>query len=190
MTADPHRVQAPPMTRLCAVAAPLLLLIYGILRWIDGFDGDRGNGLAWDAGHTAFLLAMLLFALLATLIRPTVRHSASAGIATVAAIIGAGCFGWIIVGDLSEPFRRALPMPGPVQLIGPLLFQFGLLTLLGMLAFVHPRRLPRWSPFAVLAGFLAIAASLDLLPFAALVIGAGLAPLALHRPAPIHASRS
>ncbi|MFI5838620.1 hypothetical protein ACIA8K_02725 [Catenuloplanes sp. NPDC051500] len=178
------------MTRLCAVAAPLLLLAYGLLRWIDGFDGDRGNGLAWDAGHTAFLLAMLLFALLATLIRPTVRHPVPAGIATVAAVLGAGCFGWIIVGDLSEPFRRAVPMPDALQLIGPLAFQFGLLTLLGMLAFAKPRRLPRWSPFVVLAGFLMIAASLDLLWLAALTIGTGLAPLAIRRPALTPATRS
>ncbi|WP_051798912.1 hypothetical protein [Catenuloplanes japonicus] len=170
------------MTRLCAVAAPLLLLTYGILRWIDGFDGDRGNGLAWDAGHTAFLLAMLLFALLATLIRPAVTHSPLATPATAAAILGAGCFGWIIAGDLSDPFRRALPLPGALQLIGPLLFQFGLLTLLGLLSFTDPRGVPRWSPFAVLAGFLAIAASLDLLPPAAVAIGAGLAPLALKQP--------
>jgi hypothetical protein len=175
------------MTRFCAVAAPFLLLTYGILRWIDGFDGDRGNGLAWDAGHTAFLLAMLLFALLATLIRPTVGHTALAGTATAAAILGAGSFGWIIVGDLSEPFRRALPMPGPVQLIGPLLFQFGLLTLLGLLAYARPRRLPWWSPLVVLAGFLAIAVSLDLLWLAALTIGVGLAPLAIRRPVPVPA---
>ena len=41
------------MTRLCAVAAPLLLLTYGILRWIDGLDGTHGNGPARGAGHTA-----------------------------------------------------------------------------------------------------------------------------------------
>ncbi|MDP9791765.1 hypothetical protein J2S43_000277 [Catenuloplanes nepalensis] len=156
------------MTRLCAVAAPLLLLTYGLLRQLDDLDVAR------DAGHVTFLLAMLLFALLATLLRPLAGPSPLATTATAATVLGAACFGWVITGDLS----------GPLQLIGPLLFQFGLLTLLALLAHARPPRLPAWSPFAVLAGSVTIAAGLDLIPLAALAIGAGLAPLAFRQPLP------
>lgn len=49
------------------------------------------------------------------------------------------------------------------------------------------RRTPAagWSPVLVFAGFLAVGADLDLLPLGALLIGAGLAPLAVSGRTPI-----
>jgi hypothetical protein len=53
-----------------------------------------------------------------------------------------------------------------------------LLLLCGLL------RLPVWSPVLMFAGFLAVGADLDLLPLRALLVGAGLAPLAVTRRTP------
>ncbi|MCA2216237.1 hypothetical protein [Jidongwangia harbinensis] len=157
------------MTRFCAVTAPALMLLYGVLRFFDGLDDVRGGWL-WDVGHVAFFVAMILFAVLALRLR---TPSALSNAATAAVLIGAACFLWVIAGDLSEGFQSAAPLPGPLQLIGPLLFQFGLLTLLVL------RRLPWWSPALVLGGFVALAVNLDLLPLASLLVWAGLAPLAV-----------
>jgi hypothetical protein len=63
-------------------------------------------------------------------------------------------------------------------MLGPLLFQLGVLTLLIMMVTARPRRLPIWSPLLVLVGFLLFAANLDLIPIGALLILAGLGPLA------------
>ena len=63
-------------------------------------------------------------------------------------------------------------------MLGPLLFQVGVLTLLIMMVTARPRRLPIWSPLLVLVGFLLFAANLDLIPIGALLILAGLRPLA------------
>jgi hypothetical protein len=177
------------MTRFCAVTAPALLFLYGILRWVDGLNGIRGDGAAWDAGHVAFLGSIgLLAALAVSLYGPVVRAAPErrviAGAATAAALAGAACFAWVTVGDLSPAVAATAPLPDALRFAGPLLFQLGLL---GLLAFrVLDRRLPAWSPLAVLAGYAAIAADLDLLPFAAVLVGTGLAPLAL-APAGSHA---
>jgi hypothetical protein len=99
-------------------------------------------------------------------------------------VFGAACFLWGIAGDVFVRFHDTAPVPGPLQLAGPLLFQVGMLTLLILLVTARPRRLPAWSPLLVLLGFVLIAVNLDLLPASALLILAGLAPLAVagHRP--------
>jgi hypothetical protein len=87
-------------------------------------------------------------------------------------VFGAGCFLWVITGDLVESWPA---LPSALELVGPALFQLGLLTLLVREA--AQRRLPAWSPLLVLLGFVAIPISLDLLPLAAILVGAGLLPL-------------
>jgi len=176
--------------RLSAVAAPALLLLYGVLRLIDGLDGHHGRGYLWNVGHTAFLLSFVLLAGLMIAIggrlagaAPRQRPLVTA--ATVAALLGAATFLWVILGDLFAAFPS---LPDALQLIGPLLFQIGALTLLGLLVVSRPPQLPVWSPVLVFAGFLAIGLKLDLLPLGAILIGAGLAPLALTADArqPVH----
>jgi hypothetical protein len=156
------------------------MVAYGILRWIDGLDGHRKGGPAWNVGHVAFFAAIVLFAVLAVGLRRSVVADAPgrgmlAGVAAGAVLVGAACFLWVIAGDLSGAFRDAAPLPGVLAAAGPALFQAGLLTLLVLL--VVARRLPVWSPVLVLVGFVGIAASLDLLPVASLAVAAGLAPL-------------
>ena len=65
----------------------------------------------------------------------------------------------------------------------PVLFQLGMLTLLGQL--VAARWVPTWSPLVMLFGFVLIAVNLDLLPFASVVILCGLLPLATRSPRPV-----
>src|SRR5690349_1972951 len=105
--------------RLTAFFAPLCMMAYGIARWIDGWDGDRGNGPAWDIGHTLFFIGMALFAVLAIQIRtmmPT-RHRVVATAAAAAAVFGAGCFLWVIVGDLFRAFHDNFPLPDALETV-------------------------------------------------------------------------
>ncbi len=180
----------PPLVRFSALAAPTLLLLYGLLRLIDGLDGDHGPGLAWNLGHTLFFIGFVLFGVLAVGMRHlvpaiTVWMRIVASVATVAALFGVGCFLWVILGDLFPDFRYGAPLPDALELLGPLSFQLGVLTLLIIMVAARPRRLPIWSPLLVLIGFVLFAVNLDLIPVGALLILAGLAPLAGdRRPAP------
>ena len=92
--------------------------------------------------------------------------------------MGVACFLWVILGDLFAGFHDAAPLPEALEMLGPLLFQVGMLTLLIMMVTARPRRLPNWIPLLVLVGFLLFAANLDLIPIGALLILAGLRPLA------------
>jgi hypothetical protein len=173
----------PPLVRFCAVAAPAFLLFYGVLRFVDGLDGHRGQGLAWNVGHVSFLVAFVLLGALTVSVR---RLAGSAGpwqrvvadIATVAALFGVACFLWVIVGDLLPWVRTNAALPESLELVGPLLYQVGSLVLLVLLVIARPRRLPVWSPLLVFIGFTSIGVELDLLPLGAVLIGLGLAPLA------------
>ncbi|THA73265.1 hypothetical protein E6R60_25290 [Streptomyces sp. A0642] len=172
-------------TRLFALLVPLFLFLYGVFRLLDGRDGHHGPGPAWNVGHAFFFAAFLLLGALVVELRglvptETVRRRAAAGAAMVAGVSGAGCFLWVIAGDLFPRFDDAAPLPELLELVGPLAFQLGILTLLVML--VTARRLPVRSPALVLVAFLLIAVNLDLLPVAALALMAGLAPLARSRP--------
>lgn len=175
-----------PLVRFSALAAPTFLLLYGLLRLIDGLDGDHGPGLAWNLGHTLFLISFVLLGVLAVGMRhlvpaTTVWTPIVASLATVSALFGVGCFLWVILGDLFPDLRDGAPLPDALEMLGPLAFQLGVLTLLIILATARPRRLPIWSPLLVLTGFALFAVNLDLIPAGALLILAGLAPLASDR---------
>ncbi|WBB70800.1 hypothetical protein [Micromonospora sp. WMMD812] len=187
MIATDARIFAPivPALRVASLGAPVLLLLYGILRLLDGLDGGHGPGWAWNVGHTLFFASIALFAVLAVglrrmLLAATPRLRVLTEVATAAALSGSAAFLWVILGDLVAGLADAAPLPDPLLLVGPLLFQLGLLTLLVQAATVRPRRLPRWAPPVVLLGFAAIAVNLDLLPIAGALIFAGLLPLRGH----------
>ncbi|MET9022517.1 hypothetical protein ABZV93_21305 [Actinopolymorpha sp. NPDC004070] len=173
------------------MAAPLLLLAYGLLRLLDGLDGSHGPGLAWNLGHLAFLASVAAFGVLLVGLRrlaPTGsrRDRVGATVATAVALAGVAAFCWVILGDLLPAWKDVTPQPEPLFVAGPLSFVLGLLVLLVQLAAVAPRRLSAWSPLLVLAGFAALAVDLDLLPLGALLVLAGLAPVRhVHRPAMI-----
>jgi hypothetical protein len=168
------------IVRRTAIAGPVLMLGYGVLRFIDGLDGDRGNGLAWDAGHVMFFVAMVLFGMLAVAVRPlTPTWARRAGLAgTAATLFGVGCFLWVIAGDLSDRFQEAAPLPDALAVGGSALYPLGTLVLLGLL--VAARKLPVWSPLLFGVGIAGVTIDLDTLPIASLVILVALAPLARH----------
>lgn len=174
----------PVGVRVAAFLAPILLLLYGVLRLIDGWDGDHGPGLAWNLGHTLFFIGFVLIGVmivgLGRLVpAATAQTRIVANVAMVAGLVGVGAFLWVILGDLFEDLDEAAPLPEPLEMIGPLALQLGWLTLLVMLVAARPRRLPVWSPLLVFAGFVLFAANLDLVPLGALLLLAGLAPLAM-----------
>lgn len=165
-----------------ALGAPTLLLLYGLLRLVDGLDGDHGPGWAWNVGHTLFLVAFVLFAVLLLGLRRLLRRAAPrqrplTEAATALGLAGAAGFLWVILGDLFPRLSDAASLPDPAMALGPLLFQVGILTLLVQAATARPRLLPGWSPVLVLLGFLPIAVNLDLLPLGAALILGGLLPL-------------
>jgi hypothetical protein len=161
--------------RSITIAAPALMLGYGVLRWIDGLDGARHNGPAWTIGHIMFFLAMVLFAVQAIGLARLARDRPAIAVpAAAATVFGAGCFLWVIVGDIFRSFDH--PLPSLLENGGPALFVIGMVTLLGLQS--AARRLPWWSPAAFLAGFVATSVDLDLLPWAAALILIGSIPVA------------
>ncbi len=173
-------IDTPPLVRFAALTGPVLMLLYGLLRLIDGLDGSHGSEPYWSIGHAFFFLAIVLFGVLAVGLFRLVpaQGRVVAAVAMVAALFGAVCFLWVITGDLFADFHDAAPLPDPLMLLGPLLFELGVLTLLTILAAVRPRRLRSWSPLLVLVGFVLLSLNLDLLPAAAVLVLAGLAPIA------------
>jgi hypothetical protein len=164
------------------------MFLYGVFRWIGGLDGHHKGGWPWTLGHEAFFLAMVLFAALAVGLSRSLggRYRVLAAGGAAAAVAGAGCFLWVIAGDLSSGFRGRWPLPDPLEAAGPVLFVLGMVTLLVLRA--ATRRLPFWSPVLFLAGFVAVSVSLDLLPLGALVVLGALIPLGAAGTGPAGAS--
>jgi hypothetical protein len=178
----PRELAPSPLLRISAAAAPGFLLLYGILRLVDGIDGDHGPGLAWNLGHVMFFVAFVVLGILIAGIRRLAPATAPwqriiTNTATVAGLAGVVGFLWVILGDLFGRLNDYAPLPDPLYDAVPLLFQLGLMTLLIQLATTRPRQLPAWSPLLVLLGFVPIAVNLDLLPIGAVLILWGLAPL-------------
>ncbi|MFE9694698.1 hypothetical protein [Micromonospora sp. NPDC005806] len=178
---DTPRRTSYPWLRPTGVTASLLLLGYGLLRLVDRLDGQSDKGAwAWNTGHTLFLFGIVAFGALIVglhgLLRTvSPRLRAVDDIAAVAGLIGAAGFIFVILGDLFPRFAEAVPPPDVVLLGGPMLFELGLLALL--VRAVVLRLLPLWGPVLVLAGFVAIAVDLDLLPVGAALVFGGLFPL-------------
>jgi hypothetical protein len=178
------------------VAAPLLFIAYGIVRWIDGADGDHGPGLAWTIGHLLFLAGFALYAVALFALRGLLARARGVSlVALVAGLVGVAAFLRVIVIDLIVGFRAddhaAMSVigdeydrwPGDLGLydalytVGPLLFLAGLLTLAILLT--RERRLPLWSPVLLLLGFITITINLDLMPLGGAFLLVALLPLDL-----------
>lgn len=178
------------------VAAPLLFIAYGIIRWIDGADGDHGPGLAWTIGHLLFLTGFALYAVALFALRGLLARARGVSVvALVAGLVGVAAFLRVIVIDLIVGFRAddhaAMSVvgdeydrwPGDLGLydtlytVGPLLFLAGLLTLAILLT--RERRLPIWSPVLLVLGFITITINLDLMPLGGAFLLVALLPLEL-----------
>ncbi|MDX6741379.1 hypothetical protein [Actinocorallia sp. A-T 12471] len=173
------------------VAAPALTVVYGAVRLVDGWDGERGPGLAWTGGHLAFLAALALFAVALWEMRRRAGGGALATLTAGAALVGVACSIAQFVIDLvvgaraadhaamSPMFAAVKDVPGvelAVYVAGPLLFYVGLLVAACHLAALV--RLPAWAAGCVVLGVLTPFGGLDLLPVAGILMTLGLAPLA------------
>ena len=177
-----------------------LFVAYGIIRLIDGANGDRGPGLAWTSGHLLFLVGMLLFGVVLLLARATVaRRRTLATVAAVVGLVGVAAFVRVILIDLIVGFRAAdhaamsvvrddydrwpgdLGIYPALQVLGPILFLAGLLTLAVLLTL--ERRLTAWAPLLLILGFVVISANLDLMPLGGALLG--LAFVSAVRPATV-----
>lgn len=191
------------LTRWAYVAAPALLVAYGVARWIDGVDGSYGPGPAWIIGHACFLAGLVMFGVVLVGLR---RHAAQIRIiATGAVVVGTvgllaftrGILIDLIVGahaltraDMDRLYPGYNRWPGglPTMLAdfldntGPALFIVGLLAMTIQLATVRPRLLAWWSPVLVASGFALISADLDLLPAGGVALLLAFVPLTRRSP--------
>jgi hypothetical protein len=172
---------------------------YGVVRLIDGLDGEYGPGPAWTIGHLLFLAGLVLFGCVVVRLRSlvpttTTTRKVTASVAMVLALAGIVAFVRVIILDLMVGFQAAdnaemdvirddignVPgiLPEAVWDLGPLLFEVGLISLTIQLAVLHPRRLAAWSPVLIVIGFVCIMINLNLLPAGAALFGLALSPVA------------
>jgi hypothetical protein len=170
------------------ITAGALFVAYGIIRLIDGANGDRGPGLAWSSGHLLFLVGLLLFGVVLLLARAAVsRRRVLATVAAVVGLVGIAAIVRVILIDLIVGFRAGnhaamsvvrddydrwpgdLGIYPTLEVLGPILFLAGLLTLAVLLTLEH--RLTAWAPPLLILGFVLISANLDLMPLGGALLG-------------------
>lgn len=189
------------MSRIAFHLAPALMLGYGVVRLIDGRDGQHGPGPAWTVGHLLFLGSLLLYGGVIAGVHDRLRATAggaarrvATGVMTAVAAFGLVTFVRVAIIDIVVGLQAADPaeksmladryadvpavLPQAVYEIGPVFFMLGLVALLVQFAVVTPgrRAVAALGPVLVAAGFVAITADLDLLPAGAAVIWLALAP--------------
>ncbi|MFG1948840.1 hypothetical protein [Nonomuraea sp. NPDC048826] len=190
-----HDSPVPPPTTLATVsyvAAPLLALVYGVLRIVDGFDGSRGPGAAWTLGHLAFMAGLVLFGVMFQDMRRLLGGNRAAAVTHAVGLAGiAFTFAQfavdVVVGFMADDheamgtlFDQVQAVPGVSLLVyeaGPILFYVALLAFAVQLAvrgLVRP-----WMPLLVLAQVTLPPISLDLIPVGSLLGVIAFLPLAL-----------
>lgn len=184
--------------RTAFLIAPVLMGAYGVLRIIDGFDGSRGPGVAWTAGHLCFLGALVFFVRGFGAMRAWVGHNRLAAVGLWTGVVGAVAVAVqflidLVVGFLSadhgamqELFARIQAIPGVLPLFydfGPLLFFVGQLILVTQLAV--RRILKPWAPVLILLDTTLPFINKDLIPLGAALLLVSFAPL-YRRPAVPH----
>ncbi|MFC4586532.1 hypothetical protein [Sphaerisporangium corydalis] len=197
MSTPPATASWNALTGMAFSAAPLFVLVYGVVRLLDGLDGARGPGTHWTAGHAAFLVGLLLFVpVVLGLRRPVAARAAglrvTATVSAVVAVLGIAAAAGQVVIDLVVGLRaggreemnrlfeqvQAYPAVRPVfYTVGPVLFYVGLLALIVLVAGSRPRPVSGWSPVLVVAGTVMMAVDLDLIPLGAACYWLALAPL-------------
>jgi len=166
--------------RIPFIAAPVLMFGYGVIRIIDGFDGERGPGPAWTIGHLVFVVAMGMFLLVFRHLHRLAGRDTLSTVTLVVAAVGAvalvGQFGVDIVnGFLADDHARMAEISRSVhknQLValalydvGPYLFYAGQFVLVLQLAVT--RRIAGWTPFLLLIDLIMPLVDKDLIPIGA-----------------------
>jgi hypothetical protein len=178
-------------TRPAFIAAPLLVLAYGVIRIFDGLDGSRGPGLAWTTGHLAFLAALVLFIVIFRDMWRMLDRNRLATAGLVVGLVGIACaFAQfaidIVVGfmaadhDAMSPlFMQVKEVPGlslAVYDAGPFLFYAAQLALVIQLA--TRKQVKIWTPILVLLDFTLPVITKDLIPVGAICMLVSFWPLA------------
>ncbi|MFI7616083.1 hypothetical protein ACIBP6_33160 [Nonomuraea terrae] len=178
-------------SRISFVAAPLLVLAYGVIRILDGLDGSRGPGLAWTAGHLAFMAALVLFVQIFWRLRAMAGRNGLATVTAAAGTVGIATllaqFGIdIVVGFMAADHDAMGPLFDQVQSVpggqlaiydgGPFLFYLAQLGLVVQLAVM--RRTKAWTPVLVLIDLALPFADKDLIPLGAVFLLVSFLPLA------------
>ncbi|GIH75185.1 hypothetical protein [Planobispora longispora] len=184
--------------RVPFIAAPLLVLAYGVIRIIDGLDGSRGPGPAWTTGHLAFIAALVLFVPIFWQMRRMAGRDTIATVSAVTGLAGGAAFLAqftidIVVGFMAADhaamgvlFDRVQSVPGVspvVYVAGPALFCVGQLALAVRLALLG--RVKAWVPALVLAYSLLPFIDKDLIPLGAVCLLVSFIPLARQAAAPV-----
>ncbi|MFF0869165.1 hypothetical protein ACFYUV_45930 [Nonomuraea sp. NPDC003560] len=193
-------------TRAAFVAAPLLVLSYGVFRIVDGLDGSRGPGLAWTAGHLAFLAALALFIVIFREMWRMLGRNRIATTSLVVGLVGIACAAAqfaidIVVGFMAADHDAMSPLFDQVQAVpgvslavyaaGPVLFYVAQLALVVQLA--ARRQVKLWTPVLVMLDFAIPILEKDLIPLGAVCMLVSFWPLARRqaqagaRPVLVHA---
>ncbi|MFJ2623675.1 hypothetical protein ACIO6T_09705 [Streptomyces sp. NPDC087532] len=173
---------------------PALMAGYGVVRLVGRAAGDYGPGVWWTVAHLLFLAAVVAFVAVFRGLRGlagvrgggrvAVEMASRAGVLGAAAVAVQALIdltvGFVAADEqaMSDLFGRVQDVPGVMPLVYtvvPMLFWFGLLGLVTLLAFFRRDLVRAWVPVAVLAGTVLMAMSLDLLTAGAVCIG-----LAMH----------
>ncbi|MFC6018772.1 hypothetical protein ACFP2T_21490 [Plantactinospora solaniradicis] len=173
------------------IAAPVLVMGYGIIRLVDGLDGVRGPGPAWTIGHLAFIGALAAFISVFWQMRRLAGGRVLATVSAMAGTLGALALITQFSIDIAAGFLAAdnygmstiiyqvRTLPGISQLaydFGPYAFYLGQLVLVVLLAV--QRRIKLWTPVLVLADLATPFIDKDLIPIGAVLLLISFLPLA------------
>lgn len=188
--------------RLAFIAAPLFTMAYGVIRILDGLDGERGPGIAWTTGHLAFIAALGLFVVTFLEMRKIAGKNALSTISATAGIVGivalTAQFGIdIVIGFMAEDraamgvlFDQVQAVPGMNFVVYdavPILFFVGQLAMVTQLAAM--RRVKVWAPMLVLVDMVAPFIEKDLIPVGAVFLLISFLPFARTPRTPIQPAR-
>lgn len=166
--------------RIPFIAAPVLMFGYGIIRILDGLDGERGPGPAWTIGHLVFVAAMVMFLLVFRHLHRLAGGDTLSTVTLVVAAVGAvaliGQFGVDIVSGLLADTHAQMaansrtvhgnPLVAlAIYDVGPYLFYAGQFVLVLQLALT--RRIAGWTPVLLLVDLVMPLVDKDLIPIGA-----------------------
>jgi hypothetical protein len=178
------------------IAAPVLMFAYGVIRILDGLDGERGPGPAWTIGHLVFVVAMVMFLLVFGHLHRLAGRDALSTVTLVVAAAGAvaliGQFGVdITAGFLADDHARMAEISRGVKAntmvslaiydVGPYLFYAGQFVLVLQLAVT--RRIAGWTPVLLLADLVMPLVDKDLIPVGAAALLVSFAAISRRVPA-------
>lgn len=176
--------------RAAFVAAPLLVLAYGLIRIVDGLDGSRGPGIAWTTGHLAFLGALALFVPIFLQMRRMLGRTWPATLSVAVGVVGIACASAqfaidITVGFMASSHEAMSPLFDQVRAVpgvslavydaGPFLFYVAQLALVTQLAVA--RQVKWWTPVLVMLDFVVPTVNKDLIPLGALCLLVSFLPM-------------